>query len=115
MAGREEGKEFCHSRSEDGVNAPPWGEIRDEVPNQCSIEVQLQATGYECHHGGKRGRVQRDTKQLQSFSPELREDEQPFKESRVNPGVSGTAVHLGASGSGARPGTATFGNFMQVA
>ena len=46
MRGIEEGWEFRHSRPEDGVRAPQYVEICEDVSHHREIEAELQALGY---------------------------------------------------------------------
>ena len=80
MGGLEEGREFCHSRPEDGVCAPQYVEIRDDVSHHREIEAELQALGYEYHWQQKRWRVWRDRRCVPAFSPDLHEEDRPAEE-----------------------------------
>ena len=90
VEGLEEGREFRHSRYEDGVRAPQYVEIREDVPVYCAIEAQLQAMGYEFQWQRKRWRVWRNSRQLPAFSPDLHEADRPAEEpiapQRARPG-----------------------------
>ena len=57
VAGLKEGREFHHSRCEDGVTAPQRVAIRDEVPIYRASEGQLQAIGYEYQWQRQRCRI----------------------------------------------------------
>ena len=114
VAGLEEGRKFCHSRFQDGVKAPQWVEIRNEVPNLRGIEAQLQAMGYEYSHGRKRYRLWRDTRQLLGVSPDLHEDDKPVQETRAMARASSSGAHPGASSS-AHPGASSSGACLGAA
>ena len=46
MGELEEGREFRHSRSVDGMRAPQYLDIREDVHIYRAIETHLQAIGY---------------------------------------------------------------------
>ena len=46
VARLEENREYQYSRLADGVKAPVWVQIREDVPDNHGIEAELKAMGY---------------------------------------------------------------------
>ena len=94
VQGLEENRKYRLSLSEDGVKAPQWVQIRDEVPHYKSIEGQLKAMGYIFSHGHKKWRVWRDVRQDSPthLSPDLHKDDKPRKEKDAAAGASSSGV-----------------------
>ena len=61
ITGLEEGREFRHSRPEDGVRAPQYMVIHGDLSHHCEIKAELQALGYEYQWQQKRWPVLRDS------------------------------------------------------
>ena len=104
VEGLEERREFGHSRSEDGVVAPRYPEIGEDVPIYGAIKAQLQAMGYEVQLQRKRWRVWSDSRQLPTFSPDLHEADRSAEEPSA-PEQANAGCH---------PAKATLGAFIQV-
>ena len=102
MRGLEEGREFRHSRPEDGVGAPCYVEVHEDVSHHREIESELRSLGYKFQHERKRWREWRDTNYVPAFRPDLHEDD---KEADNTPAPSPQRPN-----GGHQPGAATLGD-----
>ena len=107
MRGWEEGREFSHSRPRDGVSAPSYVEVPQDVSHHREIETELRSLGYEFQHQRKRWRVWWYTNYVPAFSPDLHEgDEEADDTPAPNPGRANDGHH---------PKAAILGDFFAVA